>query len=146
MDQRSRNTHFTPHTAIMTHPVKSPLGKKFGKTLISGAIATVFLGLIPAIAEAYPRANGTWLSKPQITFHTSNNTLDPVMNRMKNQRYKYVFLDVRHVSDSVQQQVTHKIREYGMVPIVWIQSPQLRRMSVQDLIHEARYALSLIHI
>ena len=124
----------------MSHTVKLPLGKKIGKTLVQGAIATLLLGLIPGIAEAYPRANGTWLSKPQITFHTSNNTWDPVMNRMRNQRYKYVFLDVRHVPDAVQQKVTAKIREYDMVPIVWIQSPQLRRMSVQDLIHEARYA------
>lgn len=124
----------------MTHsPIAPPrVQKKIVKTFMQGAIAALLIGLAPGIAQARP--NGTWLSKPQIWFHTSNNTLDPVMARMRNQRYRYVFLDVRHVSDEVQQHVTSKIRQYNMVPIVWIQSPQLRSMTVRDLIHEARYA------
>ena len=124
----------------MTHPSVSPskVKKKAAFACLQGAIAAVLVSLAPSVAEALP--NGTWLSKPQIWFHTSNNTLDPVMARMRSQRYRYVFLDVRNVSDDVQQQVISKIREYNMVPIVWIQSPQLRSMSVPDLIHEARYA------
>jgi hypothetical protein len=112
--------------------------KRLVKSFIQGAIAALLVGISPGIAQALP--NGTWLSKPQIWFHTSNNTLDPVMARMRSQRYKYVFLDVRNVSDEVQQKVTSKVRQYNMVPIVWIQSPQLRSMSVRDLIHEARHA------
>lgn len=108
------------------------------KTCAMGFMAAMMVGLLPAVANARP--NGTWLSKPQIWFHTSNNTLDAVMSRMRAQRYKYVFLDVRNVSDEDQRLVTQKIRQYDLVPIVWVQSPQLRSMSVQDLIYEARHA------
>lgn len=117
---------------------RSKVPSKATATLLQGAIAALLVTLAPSVAQAVP--NGTWLSKPQIWFHTSNNTLDPVMARMRSQRYRYVFLDVRNVSDDVQQLVTSKIRAYNMVPIVWIQSPQLRSMSVRDLIHEARHA------
>ncbi|MEM9136117.1 MAG: hypothetical protein AAGB01_02030 [Cyanobacteria bacterium P01_F01_bin.42] len=123
---------------LMTHSPTSRSIFKKTSALCQGAIAALLVSLIPGVASAAP--NGTWLSKPQIWYHTSNNTLDAAMARMRSQRYRYVFLDVRHVTDDVQQRVTNKIREYNMVPIVWIQSPQLRSMSVQDLIHEARYA------
>ena len=134
----------TPLPHVRTHPMTHrslsffKAKKNVALASLNAAIAAVLVSLAPSVAEAVP--NGTWLSKPQIWFHTSNNTLDPVMARMRSQRYRYVFLDVRHVSDDVQRQVTSKIREYNMVPIVWIQSPQLRSMSVQDLIYEARYA------
>ena len=109
-----------------------------------GLTTTIGMGLSSAIVQARPkgqaRPNGTWLSKPQIWFHTSNNTLDPVLQRIRDQNYRYVFLDVRNVSDADQRTVTRKIRDHNLVPVVWVQSPQLRAMSVKDLIHEARHA------
>ncbi len=106
--------------------------------VVAGLMAAVGIGLSSAIAQARP--NGTWLSKPQIWFHTSNNTLDQVIQRIQSQQYRYVFLDVRNVSDADQRNVTQKIRDHNLIPIVWVQSPQLRSMSVQDLIYEARHA------
>ncbi|MGK7872914.1 MAG: hypothetical protein AB4426_06250 [Xenococcaceae cyanobacterium] len=97
-----------------------------------------WLMLFPGVAaSAVP--NGTWLSKPQIWFHRSTNTLSQVMERIKGQRYKIVFLDYRNVSDAVQRQVSQEARRHGLIPIVWIQSPQYRSLTVQQLMHEARH-------
>ncbi len=96
------------------------------------------LASLPLAAQASP--NGTWLSKPQIWFHSSNQTLDSVMARIKKEQYDYVFLDYRHVDDEMQLQVSEAAREHDLKPIVWIQSPQYRSMTVADMIEEARHA------
>lgn len=93
--------------------------------------------LLPAAAMATP--NGTWLSQPQIRFHTSNNTLDQVMATIRSQHYKTVFLDFRNVSDADQQRVSQSARQHQLISIVWVQSPQYRSLTVQQLVHEARY-------
>jgi hypothetical protein len=83
--------------------------------------------------------NGTWLSQPQIRYYSSINGLSQVMKDIEEQQYRIVFLDFRGVSDSVQQQVTEKAREYRLIPVVWVQSPQYRSLTVAELIYEARY-------
>jgi len=96
------------------------------------------LASIPFAAQASP--NGTWLSKPQIWFHASNQTLDSVMARMKQEQYDYVFLDYRNVESEMRQEVSQAAKQNGLSPVVWIQSPQLRSMSVEDMIQEAEHA------
>ncbi len=115
---------------------KSPLSRnllRFGSCLAGTLMAS-----IPLAAQASP--NGTWLSKPQIWFHASNQTLDSVMERMKQERYDYVFLDYRNVDDEMRQEVALAAKENNLSPIVWIQSPQLRSMTVEDMIQEAEHA------
>ena len=83
--------------------------------------------------------NGTWLSQPQIRFHSSTDTLSQVMRDIQRQKYKVVFLDFRGVPDGVQQRVSKKAREQRLIPVVWVQSPQYRSLTVAELIYEARY-------
>lgn len=94
--------------------------------------------LLPGLAFAGV-PNGTWLSQPQIRFYSSNNTLSQMMKDIQRKNYKVVFLDFRGVSDEVQQQVSKKAREQGLIPVVWIQSPQYRSLTIAELIHEARH-------
>jgi hypothetical protein len=93
--------------------------------------------LSPKLAMAVP--NGVWLSQPQIRFHWSSHTLDEVMADIHAQKYRVVFLDFRNVSDEVQQQTAQTARQQGLIPVVWVQSPQYRSLTVPELIHEARY-------
>lgn len=83
--------------------------------------------------------NGTWLSKPQIRYYVTGDSLDQVMQDIQRRQYQLVFLDFRGVSDSDQQQVSQTARKYQLIPVVWIQSPQYRSLTVADLIHEARH-------
>lgn len=83
--------------------------------------------------------NGTWLSQPQIRFHSSTNTITQVMRDIRRHNYKVVFLDFRGVSDRLQQQVSQKAREQRLIPVVWIQAPQYRSLTVAEIIHEARH-------
>lgn len=92
---------------------------------------------VPQVAHAAP--TGTWLSQPQIRYHVSSNTLMEAMAKIKQQNYKVVFLDYRNVSDDVQQKVSQAARENHLKPVVWIQSPQLRSLSVSQLINEAKH-------
>jgi hypothetical protein len=98
--------------------------------------ATMWGVLLPELALGVP--NGTWLSQPQIRFHSSTNTLSQVMRDIQREQYKVVFLDFRGVPDEVQRQVSQKAREQKLIPVVWIQSPQYRSLTVPELIHEAR--------
>ena len=91
----------------------------------------------PQIAHAAP--TGTWLSQPQIRYHVSSNTLTEAMAQIKQQNYKVVFLDYRNVTDDVQQKVSQVARENQLKPVVWIQSPQLRSLTVSQLINEAKH-------
>jgi hypothetical protein len=103
------------------------------------ALILALAGLVlPGVAEARP--NGTWLSQPQIWFYSSRDTLPQLMARIRASRYRVVFLDYRKVSDPVQKQVAEAARHQGLIPVVWVQSPQYRSMNVTDLIHEARHA------
>ncbi|MGB7416888.1 MAG: hypothetical protein WA902_22020, partial [Thermosynechococcaceae cyanobacterium] len=93
-------------------------------------------GLFPSLAKAVP--NGTWLSKPQIWYYTSTNTLDQALAGIRAQQYRVVFLDYRNVSDADQRNVSQKVRQQGLVPVVWIQTPQYRSLTVQQLVYESR--------
>ncbi len=99
--------------------------------------ATAFLVLAPQIAQAAP--SGTWLSQPQIRYHVSSNTLTQAMAKIQQQKYKVVFLDFRNVSDDVQKKVSQVARQHQLKPVVWIQSPQLRSLTVSQLVDEARH-------
>ncbi len=99
--------------------------------------ASAFLSLAPQVAQALP--SGTWLSQPQIRYHVSSNTLNQAMAKIKQQQYKVVFLDFRNVPDEVQQKVSQAARQHQLKPVVWIQSPQLRSLTVSQLVHEARH-------
>jgi hypothetical protein len=105
--------------------------------LLARACGAATLALAPAVAAAAP--NGTWLSQPQIWFYSSNGSLPRVMARIRAEGYRVVFLDYRKVADSVQREVAQEARRQGVVPVVWVQSPQYRRMGVADLVHEARH-------
>jgi hypothetical protein len=61
------------------------------------------------------------------------------MRDIQEQKYKVVFLDFRGVPDGMQQQVSEKAREYRLIPVVWVQSPQYRSLTVAELIYEARH-------
>jgi len=93
--------------------------------------------LEPGVVHAAPY--GTWLSQPQIWFYHSRRALTRIMAEIRAENYKVVFLDVRKVSDAVQRQVAEEARRQGLMPVVWVQSPQYRSMSVSELIHEARH-------
>ncbi|QNI70955.1 hypothetical protein CyaNS01_01824 [Cyanobium sp. NS01] len=100
--------------------------------------ASIFaLALAPLLATAAP--NGTWLSQPQIWYYSSTNRMGELMARIRAVRYRVVFLDYRKVSDATQQQVAREARQQGLMPVVWVQSPQYRSLSVPDLLHEARH-------
>jgi hypothetical protein len=109
------------------------------KKILGILIATLWGWLWPGLAAFGGVPNGTWLSKPQIRFHSSTNTLSQVMQDIKRQQYKVVFLDFRGVSDELQQKVSQEAREQNLIPVVWIQSPQYRSLTVSDLIYEARH-------
>jgi hypothetical protein len=94
------------------------------------------VGVTPANATP----NGTWLSKPQIWFHSSNNTLEKVMQRIKEQQYKYVFLDVRNLPEADLLRATQAARAQQLSVIAWVQSPQYRGLGVEQIIQEARHA------
>jgi hypothetical protein len=100
-------------------------------------VSVASLLLAPKIAIAAP--NGTWLSQPQIWFYASTNKLEQVLTEIRTQRYKVVFLDYRKVPDAMQQQVSQEVRRQGLIPVVWVQSPQYRSMSIPELVNAARY-------
>jgi hypothetical protein len=96
------------------------------------------LGLGAVVVQAAP--NGTWLSQPQIWYYASRQSLHGVMAQIRANNYRVVFLDVRKVSDAMQQEAAEAARQQGLMPVVWVQSPQYRRMRIADLVHEARHA------
>jgi hypothetical protein len=83
--------------------------------------------------------NGTWLSQPQIWYYANRQSLNGVMAQIRANHYRMVFLDVRKVSDAMQQEAAEAARRHGLLPVVWVQSPQYRRMRIPDLVHEARH-------
>jgi hypothetical protein len=122
----------------MARPNHNPASwLKLRLSLVPCLLASALMGVSSAVANALP--NGTWFSKPQIMFHLSNGTLGPVMERVRAQRYRVVFLDFRNISDLDQQKVAQTARDYQLIPVTWIQSPQFRALSVQQLIDEGKY-------
>lgn len=111
------------------------------RRLLVCAWGATALALAAAVAPgvAAPAANGTWLSQPQIWFYASNGSLRRVMTQIRAEGYRLVFLDYRKVDDAVQREVAEEARSQGLIPVVWVQSPQYRRMDVGDLVHEARH-------
>lgn len=83
--------------------------------------------------------NGTWLSQPQIWFYSSRSLLPRLMTQIRAARYRVVFLDFRQVADAMQREVAQEARRHGLIPVVWVQSPQYRRMGIADLVHAARH-------
>lgn len=123
-------------TMMNRQPMKPSIHRQISRWL--GLCAGAVLASLPTAANATP--NGAWLSKPQIWFHSSNQTLDAVMARMEQEQYDYVFLDYRHVDEEMRQAVAQSAQQHNLSPIVWIQSPQLRSMSIEDMIAEAEHA------
>jgi hypothetical protein len=115
----------------------STLLLRLRSSFFQACLASVLVGVTATVADALP--NGTWFSKPQIMFHLSNGTLGPVMERVRAQRYRVVFLDFRNVSDQDQQRVAQTVRAYQLMPVTWIQSPQFRALSVQQLMDEGKH-------
>ncbi len=101
------------------------------------AARAVGLSFRAAAAQAAP--NGTWLSQPQIWYHASRQSLDRVMAEIRGSDFKVVFLDVRKVSDLMQREAAQAARRQGLMPVVWVQSPQYRALRIEDLVHEARH-------
>jgi hypothetical protein len=129
------HTHFLlPMTQLNCKPFH---WMRLRSSLVQCFLASALVGVTAAVANALP--NGTWFSKPQIMFHLSNGTLGPVMERVRAQRYRVVFLDFRNVSDLDQQKVSQTARAYQLIPVAWIQSPQFRALSVQQLVDEGKY-------
>lgn len=104
---------------------------------LAWACGAATLALAPVLAA--PAPNGTWLSQPQIWFYSSNGELGRLMAQIRAEGYRVVFLDYRRVADSVQREVAEEARRQGLIPVVWVQSPQYRRMGITDLVHEARH-------
>lgn len=111
--------------------------RSFERLFVKTLGIAIGVAIFPELAMGVP--NGAWLSQPQIRFHSSTNTLAQVMADIQAQNYKVVFLDFRNVPDAVQQQTAQTAREQGLKPIVWIQSPQYRSLTVPELIDEARH-------
>lgn len=97
--------------------------------------ASVVLGA--AAVQAAP--NGTWLSQPQIWYYGSRRALEMTMAQIRASNFRVVFLDVRKVSDAMQREAAQAARRQGLLPVVWVQSPQYRALRIEDLVHEARH-------
>jgi hypothetical protein len=112
--------------------------------LISGSFKfiashVVAAGLALETGVVDPVPNGVWLSQPKIWYYNSTQALTRIMTTIRSENYKVVFLDYRKVPDALQQQVAREARRQGLSPVVWVQSPQYRSMSIPDLMHEARH-------
>ncbi len=88
-------------------------------------LVVALISASPAHAEAAAGAapNGTWLSQPQIWFHSTRGSLGQVMAQIRREQYRFVFLDYRRVSDAMQREVAQQARAHGLIPVVWVQSP-----------------------
>ncbi|MCP9934025.1 hypothetical protein KBZ08_08860 [Cyanobium sp. Candia 9D4] len=100
-----------------------------------GLAAALVLGA--AAGQAAP--NGTWLSQPQIWYYASRQSLDSVMADIRGSDFKVVFLDVRKVSETMQREAAQAARRQGLMPVVWVQSPQYRGLRIDELVAEARH-------
>ncbi|WP_094555234.1 hypothetical protein [Synechococcus sp. 1G10] len=115
---------------MLPRRVKDPGG-------VASRLLAAALALGAAAVQAAP--NGTWLSQPQIWYYASQRSLDTTMAQIRASNYRMVFLDVRKVSDAMQQEAAEAARRQGLLPVVWVQSPQYRALRIEDLVHEARH-------
>ncbi len=106
-------------------------------SLLASGIAALSLNVLADSVQATP--NGTWLSKPQILFHNSSGTLDRALATIQAQQFRILFLDFRNVDQAIQQKVSTKARQYSLLPVVWVQSPKLRDLTIPQMIDEARF-------
>jgi hypothetical protein len=61
------------------------------------------------------------------------------MARIRDSNYRVVFLDVRRVSDPMQREAAQAARRQGLLPVVWVQSPEYRGLRIDELVQEARH-------
>ncbi|WP_259723794.1 hypothetical protein [Synechococcus sp. CS-1332] len=97
------------------------------------------MGLTWSAAAVQAAPNGTWLSQPQIWYYASRQSLNGVMAEIRGSDFKVVFLDVRKVSEAMQREAAQAARRQGLLPVVWVQSPQYRALRIADLVAEARH-------
>ncbi|MEA5412134.1 hypothetical protein VB737_10195 [Synechococcus sp. BA-120 BA3] len=115
------------------------LGVAGCRFLATATTAALAVGLVLGAAAAQAAPNGTWLSQPQIWYYASRGALNGVMADIRSSDFKVVFLDVRKVSEAMQQEAAQAARRQGLLPVVWVQSPQYRALGISDLVHEARH-------
>lgn len=113
--------------------------KELGVAGCRSLAAALAVGLSVHAAAVQAAPNGTWLSQPQIWYYASRQSLNGVMAEIRGSDFKVVFLDVRKVSEPMQREATQAARRQGLMPVVWVQSPQYRRLRIADLVHEARH-------
>lgn len=133
----------TRHPRALGSTIQEPVKNSNLHRLKSWRVPLTILGALLSgticAGQAMATPNGVWLSKPQIQFHYSTDTLDEVMADIQRQRYRVVFLDFRSVPEAQQQETAEAARRQGLKPIVWVQSPQYRSLTVPELIDEARH-------
>ena len=94
------------------------------------------MGLTFSAAPVQTAPNGTWLSQPQIWYYASRQSLNDVMAEIRGSDFKVVFLDVRKVSEAMQREAAQAARRQGLLPVVWVQSPQYRALGISDLVQQ----------
>jgi hypothetical protein len=109
------------------------------RSLATAAAVGLAATLVLSAAAGQAAPNGTWLSQPQIWYYASRQSLDSLMADIRSSDFKVVFLDVRKVSDPMQREAAQAARRQGLMPVVWVQSPQYRALAIDDLVHEARH-------
>jgi hypothetical protein len=115
------------------------LGVAGCRSLAAATTAALAVGLTWSAAAVQAAPNGTWLSQPQIWYYASRQSLNGVMADIRGSDFKVVFLDVRKVSDAMQREAAEAARRQGLMPVVWVQSPQYRALAISDLVREARH-------
>ncbi len=115
------------------------LGVAGCRSLAAAPAVALAVGLAFRAAAVEAAPNGTWLSQPQIWYYASRQSLKGVMTEIRGSDFKVVFLDVRKVSDPMQREAAQAARRQGLLPVVWVQSPQYRALGIADLVREARH-------
>ncbi len=115
------------------------LGVAGCRSQAAASTAGLAVGLVLAAAAVQAAPNGTWLSQPQIWYYASRQSLNGVMADIRGSDFKVVFLDVRKVSDAMQREAAEAARRQGLMPVVWVQSPQYRALRIDELVAEARH-------
>ena len=110
-----------------------------GRSLATAAAMGLAAALVLGAAAGQAAPNGTWLSQPQIWYYASRQSLDSVMADIRGSDFKVVFLDVRKVSETMQREAAQAARRQGLMPVVWVQSPQYRGLRIDELVAEARH-------
>ncbi|KAF0652284.1 hypothetical protein L107_15392 [Cyanobium sp. Copco_Reservoir_LC18] len=115
------------------------LGVAGCRSLATATAVGLAAALVLDAAAAQAAPNGTWLSQPQIWYYASRQSLNGVMADIRSSDFKVVFLDVRKVSEAMQREAAQAARRQGLMPVVWVQSPQYRGLRIDELVAEARH-------